>query len=348
MVTLVTRPKVVSQGLIGGSKVEDGRVRKRGRLGVTPGPWKVAAAGNSRAAAPEMPAALVTAFATARQSTVRAAEATKIPAATVAAVTAVQQARTSPGWNWSTRRARSPGSTTAGCRWSRSRRRPRRTPSPVGHAHWGSGPGCEPGRARRSERLARWAYDTGWRRPRRPTRQRRAARRAGPGDGPRGRRRGRPPRRTAWPRESPGCAARCAAARRVADPGNTLAVAQLELLAALAEHPGCPRRPARPAAEHARQHGHDDRQRAQRARDARPGHRRRRPARRQADRDRGRPAGGAFLAGHQRRRAAPGAVDAARQAAARPGRRGPRARRPGPRDRPASRSPAAAQDQGAD
>ena len=38
-----------------------------------------------------MPAALVTAFATARQLTVRAAQATKIPAATVSAVTAVQQ-----------------------------------------------------------------------------------------------------------------------------------------------------------------------------------------------------------------------------------------------------------------
>ena len=45
------------------------------------------------------------------------------------------------------------------------------------------------------------------------------------------------------------------------------------------------------------------------------------------------------LAGHQRRGAAPGAVDAARQAAPRPGRRGPRARRPGPRDRPAGRHP---------
>ena len=46
------------------------------------------------------------------------------------------------------------------------------------------------------------------------------------------------PRPTGWPRVSPGCAGRCAAAPGSPARATPLAVAQLELLSALAEHPG--------------------------------------------------------------------------------------------------------------
>ena len=126
---------------------------------------------------------------------------------------------------------------------------------------------------------------------------------------------------------------------RVADPGNPLAVAQLELLSALTEHPG-----------------------------ARPGQLARllhmRPntvttivntltaqgmvSRATADGDRraveltatdSRAAGRARLAGHQRRCAAPGPVHPARSPAAGAGRRGTRPRRPRQRGQPARRQP---------
>ena len=129
---------------------------------------------------------------------------------------------------------------------------------------------------------------------------------------------------------------------RVADPGNPLAVAQLELLSALTEHPGA--RPGQLARLlHMRPNTVTTIVNTLAARGM--------VSRATADGDRraieltateAGPAGRARLAGHQRRRTAPGPVHPARTPAAGAGRRGTRPRRPRQRGRPARRHARAA------